>query len=240
MNTYDYSEIFEDIPGDPDNILVKIPPEELAFMGWREGDIVDARAENGSLVLSNTSKLKRDSEQVRYDYNYITLNQFLEASGYKITGGGEYCWTCYGFDAHYIDCANEELICTSFIVFDTKTQIVYEVGVWDELNSREYVWRNPSHIASYNEEYTKRNQLNNYTPEHPAIELDLSEDMLEKLTAIFKGEAYDTRIMVSLDLDDDTRKGLEAMALEQNITMDRLVEKILLEFIEKKQMNLPF
>jgi len=240
MNTYDYSEIFEEIPGDPDNILVKIPPEELAFMGWQEGDIVDARAENGSLVLSNTSKLKRDSEQIRYEYNYITLNEYLEASGYKISGGGEYCWTCYGFDAHYIDCANEELKCTSSIVFDTKTQIVYEVEVWDELNSRDYVWRNPSHLDSYNKEYTNRNQLNKYVSEHPAIELDLSEDMLEKLTAIFKGEAYDSRIMVSLDLDDDTRKGLEAMAIEQNITMDRLVEKILLEFIDKKQMNLPF
>ena len=239
MTTYNYNEIFEDIPGDPDNVLVKIPPQDLAFMDWREGDIVEARSEDGSLVLSNTSKLKRDSEQVRYHYNYITLNEFLEASGYKISGGGKYGWACYGFNAYFIDCANEDLKCTSSIIFDTKTQEVFEVGVWDELNSKDYEWRNPSHIDSYMKEFSQRGQ-SAYIGKDAPIELDLSEDMLEKLTAIFKGLPYDERIMISLDLDDDTRKGLETMALEQNITMDRLVEKILQEFIENKQIDLPF
>ena len=239
MTTYNYKEIFEDIPGDPDNVLVKIPPQDLAFMDWREGDIVEARSEDGSLVLNNTSKLKRDSEQVRYDYNYITLNEFLEASGYKISGGGKYGWACYGFNAYFIDCANEDLKCTSSIIFDTSTQEVFEVGVWDELNSKDYEWHNPSHIDSYMEESSQRGQ-SAYIGKEAPIELDLSEDMLEKLTAIFKGKPYDERIMVSLDLDDSSIKELENMALEQNITMDRLVDKILQEFINNKQMNLPF
>ena len=88
-------------------------------------------------------------------------------------------------------------------------------------------------------EFSQRGQ-SAYIGKDAPIELDLSEDMLEKLTAIFKGLPYDERIMISLDLDDDTRKGLETMALEQNITMDRLVEKILQEFIENKQIDLPF
>ena len=232
MTTYNYNEIFEDIPGDPDNVLVKIPPQDLAFMDWREGDIIDAKAENGSLVLSNTSKLERYSDHVRYDYNYITLNQFLEASGYKISGGGKYGWNCYGFNAYFIDCANEDLKCSSSVIFDTYTQVVYEVGVWDELNSRDYEWRNPSHIDSYMKEFSQRGQ-SKYIGKDAPVELDLSEDMLEKLTAIFKGLSYDERIMISLDLDNNTIKGLESMAQEQNISIDRLVEKILQEFINE-------
>ena len=34
---YTVEEIFEDIPGDPENVMMKIPPEVLEKMGWEEG-----------------------------------------------------------------------------------------------------------------------------------------------------------------------------------------------------------
>jgi formylmethanofuran dehydrogenase subunit D len=52
MTTYNYEDIFEDIPGDPDNILMKLPPELLAETGWKEGDTLNIKAEDGSIVLS--------------------------------------------------------------------------------------------------------------------------------------------------------------------------------------------
>ena len=52
MTTYKYEEIFEDIPGDPDNVMMKIPPEICEAQGWKEGDTINIKVENGAIVLS--------------------------------------------------------------------------------------------------------------------------------------------------------------------------------------------
>jgi formylmethanofuran dehydrogenase subunit D len=52
MTTYKYEDIFEDIPGDPDNVMLKIPPEICEAQGWKEGDTLNIKVENGTLVLS--------------------------------------------------------------------------------------------------------------------------------------------------------------------------------------------
>lgn len=49
--TFLAEEIFEDIPGDPDNVIMKIPPEILEHNGWKEGDTLDITIEDGSLVI---------------------------------------------------------------------------------------------------------------------------------------------------------------------------------------------
>ena len=49
---YNYEEIFEDIPGDADNILMKIPDEICAAQGWLPGDSLTIKVENGQLVIT--------------------------------------------------------------------------------------------------------------------------------------------------------------------------------------------
>jgi hypothetical protein len=44
-------EIFEDIPGDPDNVLMKIPPELLERNGWKEGDTLNITLEDGAILI---------------------------------------------------------------------------------------------------------------------------------------------------------------------------------------------
>ena len=39
--TFLAEELFEDIPGDPDNVLLKIPPEICEAQGWKEGDTLE-------------------------------------------------------------------------------------------------------------------------------------------------------------------------------------------------------
>ena len=51
---YNYEEIFEEIPGDPDNILLKFPPEMLEETGWKEGDTINIEMLNGSLHISKS------------------------------------------------------------------------------------------------------------------------------------------------------------------------------------------
>jgi formylmethanofuran dehydrogenase subunit D len=50
--TFLAEEIFEDIPGDPDNVIMKIPPEILERNGWKEGDTLTVKLEDGAIVIS--------------------------------------------------------------------------------------------------------------------------------------------------------------------------------------------
>jgi bifunctional DNA-binding transcriptional regulator/antitoxin component of YhaV-PrlF toxin-antitoxin module len=49
---YNYEDLFQDIPGDPDNFLFTIPPEMLEETGWKTGDTLNISMENGAIVLS--------------------------------------------------------------------------------------------------------------------------------------------------------------------------------------------
>ena len=49
--TYKVEEVFEDIPGDPDNVLLNIPPEILEQLGWKPGDVLTVSTKEGSIVL---------------------------------------------------------------------------------------------------------------------------------------------------------------------------------------------
>ena len=50
--TFKVDDIFEDIPGDPDNVIMKIPPEVIKHTGWKEGDTLNIEVENGSIVIN--------------------------------------------------------------------------------------------------------------------------------------------------------------------------------------------
>jgi formylmethanofuran dehydrogenase subunit D len=49
--TYLAEEIFEEIPGDPDNVMMKLPPELCEEMGWKEGDTLDISLEDGAITI---------------------------------------------------------------------------------------------------------------------------------------------------------------------------------------------
>ena len=49
--TFLVEEIFEDIPDDPDNVLMKIPPEILERNGWKEGDTLNITVEDGAILI---------------------------------------------------------------------------------------------------------------------------------------------------------------------------------------------
>jgi formylmethanofuran dehydrogenase subunit D len=50
--TFNAEDIFEDIPGDPDNVIMKIPPEVLEKSGWKEGDMLNIEIEDGAIVIN--------------------------------------------------------------------------------------------------------------------------------------------------------------------------------------------
>ena len=50
--TFLVEELFEDIPGDPDNVIFKIPPELCEAQGWKEGDTINIKVEDGQMIIS--------------------------------------------------------------------------------------------------------------------------------------------------------------------------------------------
>lgn len=45
-------DIFKEIPGDPENVMMKFPDEVLALTGWKEGDVLDIKVEDGKIVVT--------------------------------------------------------------------------------------------------------------------------------------------------------------------------------------------
>jgi hypothetical protein len=50
--TYTVEELFEDIPDDPNNVIFKIPPEICEAQGWKEGDTMSIKVEDGAMIIS--------------------------------------------------------------------------------------------------------------------------------------------------------------------------------------------
>lgn len=50
--TFNVEDIFEDIPDDPDNVLMKFPPELLEQVGWKEGDTLNIKVEDGCITVA--------------------------------------------------------------------------------------------------------------------------------------------------------------------------------------------
>lgn len=48
---FDAEDIFEEIDGDPNNVILKFPPEVLEQTGWKDGDTLDITVEDGALVI---------------------------------------------------------------------------------------------------------------------------------------------------------------------------------------------
>jgi len=53
--TYKVEELFEDIDGDTENVMFKIPPEICDAQGWVEGDTINIKVEDGAMVLSKVN-----------------------------------------------------------------------------------------------------------------------------------------------------------------------------------------
>ena len=163
----------------------------------------------------------------------ITIEDFVQAVNYKITGGSDYQWHCFGHNARWLD-SEHITTYTANIVFDTENQTVYQADVCDYVNTRAYRWEHPDYADAHANEAKTRNvngveawENVNYTL------LEVEEDFLKKCTAIASGESdYDTKISVPLTLNDSEMLILMTLAHEADVTLNQYVEKILRKMID--------
>jgi len=161
----------------------------------------------------------------------MNLAQINEATNHRITGGSEYCWQCYP-DARYLDYESEYAHLS--VLFNTNTQEIYCAEVNTKEHKYQYRWLNPAYKDAMLDEAKQRNvDPNQAWDDVKWTDLDVEEDFLEKANAVFNGEEFDTRIQVPLDLDDDLLLQLAMEAHKRDITLNKMVEIVLQEAIER-------
>jgi len=165
----------------------------------------------------------------------ITLKEWMEVVEYRITEGSNFMWDCYGPDSYSLDSWSGEQDGNSFtVIFDTKTQVVYEVQSHDYKNQRAYRLCNPDFKSERDTESTDRNvALNQAWDDVNYVDLETDDDWIQKALAIVAGEDYDTRVVIPLDLEDDLVFTLMKMAHERDLTFNEFVEEILREQLTK-------
>ena len=131
-----------------------------------------------------------------------TLIDFLKAIDYKITDCSDYCWDCYGDGIRSMDSYNLRLSECSAI-FTKNGGKIRELTMHDYKNRRSYRWTDPKFEQARKDEALAIGAADNVAYDGVEfIELEVIEDMLEKMTAVSRGEEYDTRIMIPLDMTD--------------------------------------
>ena len=166
----------------------------------------------------------------------ITMKEWMELVGYRITEGSDYMWQCYGSNAYALDSWNGEQDGHSFtVIFDTKDQTVYEVQAHDYVHDRAYRMINEDFQKKNRKEAKKRDiNKDNAWDDVDYVDLEVDDDFIQKCLSIKAGENYDTRVSVPLELDDDQLFELMRIAHEQDITLNYLVENILRNVIAKE------
>jgi hypothetical protein len=165
----------------------------------------------------------------------LTLKEWMELVDYKITEGSDYGWSCYGNNPYCLDSWNGDQDGYSFgIVFDTKTQVVYEVSVCDYQRQRAYRMINPDYQQAHDDESKQRGvELNTAWDEVDYIDLDVDDDFFQKGLAIRADEDYDTRVEMQVDLPDDVILKAAMAAHELDITLNEYIGRALAEFVDE-------
>jgi len=164
------------------------------------------------------------------------ISQVNEITNHRIISGSEYQWNCFP-DARYLDYESEYAYVS--VLYTPDTQSIYQAEVsikeeeWDR-DVKPYRWINPFYKQAYITEAESRNiDPNQAWDDVKWVDLETEEDWLEKAESIFNGKSFDTRVQVPLELDDKTMLDMCMKAHERDITLNQLVEEILLAFIEK-------
>lgn len=165
----------------------------------------------------------------------ITMKDFMECTDYRITESSPFMWDCFGPNAIGIDYWNGTYAdgVNVNIVYDAKTNFVYEMQAWDYANNREYRWIHPGYIEGHAAEALRRN-VDHFQSidDRKFIDLEVVDDMLEKAYAIGHGEEYDDRVIVPLDMNDEQLLQLMKLAHEADMSLNQFVE-----FILRKEMK---
>lgn len=157
----------------------------------------------------------------------ITLKEWMEVVDYRITEGSDYngyggayalsSWSGSN-DGHSLE-----------IIFDQKTQVVYEVQACDYRHNRAY--------RLINELYKEERKDNEAWDDTKWTDLEEDDDWIQKALSIVAGKDYDTRVSVPIDLPDDELLKICMAAHKLDLTLNAYIEQVLKEVIERHSLE---
>jgi len=165
----------------------------------------------------------------------MKLDEFLKAINYQICEGSKFLWQCFGNNARFVDYTSDDLTISASAIYDTNTLQVYNVELYDGTTSVMYRWTDPEYSTKYADEAiaTKCNE----SEEIKIINIEMVEDILEKVSLVSKGLKYDPRVTVPLDLPDDVLYPLMIEAHKRDITLNTLFAEIIENSINKYERD---
>lgn len=160
----------------------------------------------------------------------ITLKEWMELADYRVTEGSDYHVNVPG-GLYSLSAWNGEQDGWSFFVaFDPRDdQRVYVAEACDYKNNRAYRLRDPAINAG--------RAGRQAWDDCDFVELESTDDFIQKALAIRSGEDYDTRVTVPVDFTDEELLRFMKMAHEQDITFNQLVERALEMAIDEYRLR---
>jgi len=171
----------------------------------------------------------------------MKLGNVNDALDHSITGGSEYQWKCYGDNARFLDYESD--YAHASVIFDATNQTVYqaEVSAKDDGEDnlpRPYRWINPAFRKAYQDECDERNiRFDSAWDDVTWVDLETADDWLKKSHALFNNLPFDKRVEVPLELDDNLILQLALEAHKKDITINKLVELLLLDAIKNAEKS---
>jgi len=164
------------------------------------------------------------------------LSKVNEALEHKITGGSEFQWECWP-NARYLDYETDHAHASVIFNIDTQEIYVAEVNDKDDVH-KPYRWMNPLYKQWYIDEAKERGVDPDLAWDNKKwYDLETQDDWLEKARAIMRGEDFDTRVQVPLNLEKDELFKLMELAHERDITLNEMVEIALQAAIDKAKLD---
>jgi hypothetical protein len=164
----------------------------------------------------------------------ISLKDWMAVVSYRISEGSNYCWHCFGPNAYMLDAwdGKQEGV-SACVIFDTKTQEVYEVSVCDFKKEKAYRYTNPNFLKAFKAEVAQRGLDDQAWDDVNFIDLDVADDFLEKATAIMNYEEYDNRVSIPVEFNDAELLQYMKLAHQMDITFNAFIELALTEALER-------
>lgn len=149
----------------------------------------------------------------------ITLKEWMKIVSYRITEGSDY-YAYGGVGVYSLTSWDGDQDGSSMeIIFNQNTQEVYEVQACDYKHNRAYRLIDQAH---------KQEQRDDEAwDDIKWIDLEEDGDWIQKAMAIIAGKDYDTRVNMSLELEDDLLFEMMRMAHERNITLNQFVGHVI-------------
>lgn len=162
----------------------------------------------------------------------MNIQQIMEATQFKISGGSKYQWSCFGDNARYIDFSIEGENEVVSLVFDSVNQTIYQVEFFPN-DTTTYSWINPEFIDALKKEHSIKNIPFNNEESNRIINIEVEDDIIDKITSFFNTGTFDDRVLTILELTSEEEELIEKASSISNLSVNDFINEAIKDYIKK-------